>query len=73
MPRHCWMGLAGASDESGETGWRACLVLLSFHYVRGLRTFLALSHIELNLIAFLQAFVALSGDRAVVHEHIRPI
>ena len=53
----------------GALAW----VLLSFYYVRGLRAFLALSDLELYLIAFLKALVALGSDGAVVHKDIRPI
>jgi hypothetical protein len=45
-------------------------VLLSFYYVRGLRTFLAFGNFELYLVSFLKALVTLCGDRAVVHKHI---
>jgi hypothetical protein len=36
-----------------------------------LRTFLTIDDVELDLVAFLQALVAIVVDRAIVHEHIR--
>ena len=39
--------------------------------VLGLRTFLALSHGELNLLAFSQGLEARTGDGAEMCEHIR--
>ncbi len=52
--------------------WQAEL-LLRFADVRGLRAFLSLHDFKIYSVAFLQAFVALRGDGAVVNEHIRPI
>lgn len=43
---------------------------LFFHNVFCLRPFLALHDFKLNVIAFLQAFVAVRLDGAVVDEHI---
>jgi len=40
-------------------------------YVRGLRTFLPLDDLELDLVAFLQALIAVDGDGAVMHENVR--
>lgn len=45
--------------------------LRCFSDVRGLRTLLTLSDLELDLITFLKTLVAFRGDRAVVHEHVR--
>jgi len=42
-------------------------------YVRCLRAFLTLSDFELDLIAFLQAFVSFGGDGTVVNKDIRPV
>ena len=42
-------------------------------YIGRLRPFLSLDDFKLNLVALLQALVALGGDRAVVDEHIRTI
>src|SRR5215471_11957090 len=40
------------------------------HDVFRLRSFLALSDVELDLLPFLQAAIAVAGDRAEVHEHV---
>ena len=45
--------------------------LLDPAHIACLRTFLALDDLELDLVAFLQALVAIVVDRAIVHEHIR--
>jgi hypothetical protein len=45
----------------------------SLGYVRGLRSFLAFGDFELYLITFLQAFVALRSDRAVMNKYVWPI
>src|SRR5437899_11942570 len=67
-------GTGGERQTRAEKiGWRAYPVLLSFHNICSLGTFLALGDLELNLIAFLQALVAFGGDRAVVHKHIGPV
>src|SRR5579864_2986256 len=72
--RHYSKGTGDERQTRAENiDWRACPVLLSFHNICRLRAFLALGDLELNLIAFLQALVALGGDRAVVHKHIGPI
>jgi len=47
--------------------------LRSFRDVRGLWTFLALRDLELYLISFLKALVALRSNRAVVHKDISAI
>src|ERR1035438_3653691 len=49
---------------------RSELALLRLHHIGGLRPFLAVNDLKLNHIAFLQAFVALAGQRAVVHEYV---
>ena len=67
------MGLAGNVRLERRDRLALAWVLLGFHYVRSLRAFLTLSDFELDLIAFLQTLVALRGDSAVVHKHIRPI
>jgi len=41
-------------------------------HVRGLRSFLALHNLELDGIALLQAFVAFTGNGAVVDENVGP-
>src|SRR5262249_44242911 len=41
------------------------------HDVFGLRSLLALGDVELDLLPFLQAAIAATGDRAEVHEHVR--
>ena len=46
---------------------------LQFCDVLSLWTFLALDNFEFNVIAFLQALVALGLDGAIVDEHIRPV
>src|SRR5450631_2965356 len=50
---------------------RDCLRRLA--YVRSLRPLRALLDLELDYVAFLQALIALAGDRAVMHEHVGPI
>src|SRR5215212_2018976 len=40
-------------------------------HVRGLRAFLAVGHVELHLLALFEVSVALTGDRGIVHEHVR--
>ncbi len=58
-------------DEGNESlGGLSCL---SLGDVFGLRTFLALNDFKLNVITFLQAFVAFRLDGAVVDEHIRAV
>lgn len=42
------------------------------HLVR-LRAFLSLDNIELHLVAFLQTFVPIDLDGAVVHENVRSV
>ncbi len=57
------MKFSGPGEEasgSGELGYVGCL-----------RPFLALDDLELNLVAFLQTFIAVAGDRAVMDEYIR--
>ena len=41
--------------------------------VGGLRSFLTLGDLKLHLVAFLQAFVPLRTDRAVMYKNIRAI
>lgn len=59
-----------ASRETESLGGLSCF---SFDDVFGLRPFLALNYFELNVIAFLQAFVAFGLNGAVVDEHIGAI
>src|SRR5450755_945932 len=47
--------------------------LLRLHHIRGLRPFLAINDLKLNHITFLQTFVALAGQRAVMHEYVGAI
>src|SRR5580692_1000173 len=44
--------------------------LLDSSYVAGLRSLLSFYDLEFDLIAFLQTFVALRADRAVVHKYV---
>jgi len=59
----------GTGGEDGD----ALALLLSLYDICRLRTFLAFGDLELNLIAFLQALIALRGYRAVVHKYVWPI
>src|SRR5664279_2717866 len=52
---------------------RSELALLRLHHIGGLRPFLAVNDLKLNHITFLQTFVALAGQRAVVHEYVGAI
>src|ERR1700758_152259 len=47
--------------------------LRSLGHVRSLRAFLTFSDFEFHLVAFLQAFIPLGGNRAVMHKNIRAI
>lgn len=49
------------------------LAPLGLSDIRCLRTFLAFGDLELYLITFLQAFIALRTDGAVMNKNIRPI
>ena len=57
-----------AASAQGTT--RVGRLRRSLGYVRRLRAFLALGDFELHRIAFLQAFVSLRGDGAVVNKYI---
>src|SRR5687768_16565949 len=41
-----------------------------FHYILGLGSFRAVGHLEFNFLPLDQSFVAIAGDRAVMHEYI---
>ncbi len=58
---------------SGDELRARCSVLLCLDYVSRLRALLAFGDFELNLVTLLQAFVTLSGNRAVMHKYIRSI
>jgi hypothetical protein len=49
------------------------LSLRRLGYVRGLRAFLTLDDLELDFVAFLETFVALAADSAVMNKYIRAI
>src|SRR5215510_9431779 len=63
-------GTGRHQTRSGEVKLKSSITSRRFGNVRGLRPFLALRDLELHDISFLQAFVALRGDSAVMHEHI---
>jgi hypothetical protein len=46
---------------------------LEWYYVLCLRAFLAIRHVEFNLLAIGQSFEAFALDRAEMHEHIGTI
>jgi hypothetical protein len=46
------------------------MFLLEPGHVTGLRAFLTIDDFELDLVAFLQAFVPFDIDRTVMHEHV---
>ena len=49
------------------------LTLRGLSHIRCLRSLLAFGDLELYLITFLQAFIALRADSAVMNKNIRPI
>ena len=51
-------------DEIPESG--------NLAYIGRLRPFLSLDDLEFNCVAFLQAFITVTGDGAVVDENVRP-
>src|SRR5438445_10572562 len=68
-PRRCRGALAGA--ESWREGLKA--PSRGLRYIRRLRSLLTLGDFEFHRVAFLQAFVSVRCDRAVVNEYIWPI
>jgi hypothetical protein len=61
------------TGAAAELGSIVAEELAAFCDVRSLRSFLTLRDLELDLIALLQALVALRGYSAVVDKHIRSV
>lgn len=62
------------SKAQPELGLRVLVAaLLNLNNVSGLRAFLPFNNLELDLVAFLEALIALGSDGAVVDEHIRAV
>jgi hypothetical protein len=65
--------MAGVESSCEDAAGYRAVPLSSFGHICGLRALLTFGDFEFHLITFLQAFVSLRTDRAVMNEDVRTI